>query len=497
MRKTRFWFCLAVLASATFNLAAAAQGNWAQFRGANGAGIAPDDKAGPVELGPEKNLAWKTPVSEGHSSPCIWGERIFLTGHDRERKKLETICLDRSSGRILWRKDAPAEKIEKFHGTGSAASSTPVSDGKGVYCYFGSCGLIAYDFDGKVLWERRLPMAKTFRDFGTGTSPILFGDKIILDMHLDGDSHLLAVQTKDGKTAWTAPKPQFNGGWASPVVWKEGEEEMIGMLNASRFTAYDLKTGTERWWINGLPNQICATPVVSDGMLFLNGTGMLGNKENLQKLPSFDEMIAKYDANKDGEIGNEEIPAKMLIAERGASDGAGDMTVRQAFGMVGGGKKTFDRAAWEEGLKALSGFLDSDLMKTSALAVRTGGKQDVTGTHVIWTELKGVPEVPSPLLYRNRAYYIKNGGLLTCRDAKTGKAFFEERVGVPAGYYASPVAGGGKIYLASDRGTVTVLDAGDKLEVASRNEFGEKIMATPALLDGKLYVRSAKHLYAF
>ena len=488
---------MAMLASVTLNFAAPLEGNWQQFRGASGKGIAPDDKAGPVEFGPEKNLAWKTPVSEGHSSPCIWGERIFLTGHDRETKKLETICVDRSTGKVLWRKDAPAEKIEKVHATGSAASSTPVSNGKAVYCYFGSCGLIAYDFDGKVLWEKKLPMAKTFRDFGTGTSPILAGERIILDVHLDGESHLLAVQTTDGKTAWTALKPQFNGGWASPVVWSEGSDVMIGMLNASRFTAYDLKTGAERWWINGLPNQICATPVVSDGVVFMNGTGMLGNKENIQKVPSFDEMIAKHDANKDGQIAMDEIPAKMLIAERGASDGAGDMTLRQAFGMVGGGKKTLDRAAWEEGVNGLSGFLDSDLMKTSAVAVRVGGKQDVTATHVIWTELKGVPEVPSPLVYRHRAYYIKNGGLLTCRDAKTGKALFEERVGTPAGYYASPVAGGGKIYLASDRGTVTVLEAGDALQVQSRNDFGEKIMATPALLDGKLYVRSTKHLYAF
>jgi outer membrane protein assembly factor BamB len=497
MKKPISSMLLALLAFMPVDVPAGQQANWAQFHGPDGAGVAPDDKAGPVEFGPEKNLAWKTALPEGHSSPCISGDRIFLTGYDRERKKLETVCVDRSTGKILWRKDAPAEKIEKFHATGNPASSTPVSDGKAVYCYFGSCGLMAYDFNGAVLWEKSLPPAKTFRNFGTGTSPLLAGDKIILDMHLDADSHLLAVQTADGKTAWSARKPNFNGGWASPVLWREGDEEMVGMLNAGRFAAHDLKTGAERWYVSGLPNQVCATPVVADGVLFMNGTGVLGNKENLQRPPLFDEMIAKYDANKNGQIEMDEIPAKMLIAERGASDGAGDMTVRQAIGMVAGGKKAFDRTAWEEGLKGLTGLLESDLMKTSALAVRTGGKQDVTATHVIWTELKGVPEVPSPLLYRHRAYYIKNGGLLTCRDARTGKALFEERVEAPGGYYASPIAGGGKIYLASDRGTVTVLEAGDKLQVLSRNDLGEKVMATPALVEGKLYVRSTKHLYAF
>lgn len=474
------------------------EGNWPQFRGPNGAGVAPDDKAGPVEFGPEKNVGWKVEVPEGHSSPCVWGDRIFLTAHDGERKKLETICLDRGTGKILWRKDAPAEKIEKCHATGSAASSTPVSDGKGVYVYFGSFGLVAYGFNGGVLWERPLRMAKTFRGFGTGTSPVLAGDKIVLDMHLDGESHLLAVRTSDGQTAWTAPKPQFNGGWASPVVWEESGEQVVGMLNAGRFTVHDLKTGAERWWISGLPNQVCATPVVSEGTVFLNGTGMLGNKENIIRPPPFDEMIAKYDANKDGRISSEELPEKMLLANRGASDGAGDMTLRQGMGMGGLGKgASVDRAGWDQAVQALSGFLDSDMMKTSAVAVKTGGKQDSTATHVIWTEPKGVPEVPSPLVYRNRAYYIKNGGILTCRDAKTGKALYEERVEAPGGYYASPVAGGGKIYLASDRGTVTVVEAGDKFQVLGRNDFGEKIMATPALLDGKLYVRGAKYLYAF
>src|SRR5262249_42132729 len=164
----------------------------------------------------------------GHSSPCVWDDRIFLTAFVRENKKLETICVDRKSGKILWRHEAPADKIEKVHQISTPASSTPVTDGKAVYVYFGSYGLLAYDFGGAVVWQKPLPMAKILMDFGTGTSPILAGDRLILDVHVEQDSHLLAVRCKDGETLWKSPKPLFNGGWSTPIVWREGDDEVIG-----------------------------------------------------------------------------------------------------------------------------------------------------------------------------------------------------------------------------------------------------------------------------
>jgi outer membrane protein assembly factor BamB len=475
---------------------AQAGSRWPQFRGPNGQGVAESEKP-PVSFGPTTNLLWKTALPSGHSSPSIWEERIFVTAFDKETKKLETICLDRKTGKVLWRRSAPAERIEKVHEIGSPANSTPVTDGKNVYVYFGSYGLIAYDFEGAVVWQKPLPMAKIMMDFGTGTSPILTGDRLILDMHLDQESHLLAIRCKDGETLWKAPKPLFNGGWSTPIVWREGDGDVVGILNAGRFTAHDLKSGAERWWIAGLPNQICATPAVSDGLLFLTGTGVLGERENISLPPSFDEVLAKYDANKDGKISTAELPESLLFADRKGS-GAGNMPLRQAL-LFGSEEKvkTFDRAEWEKMSEQTAQFVQGDFMKTSALAVRIGGKQDVTATHVAWTEAKGVPEVPSPLLYRNRLYYVKNGGVLTCRDAKSGKTLFEERLDAPGGYYASPVVADGKIYTASDRGVVTVLQAADKFHVLARNDLKESIMATPAIVDNKLYVRTSKQLYAF
>ena len=127
--------------------------SWPQFRGPNGRGVAEGEKP-PVHFGLTTNLLWKTALPSGHSSPCIWGERIFVTGFERETKRLETICLDRKSGKILWRRDAPVEKIEKVHHISTPASSTPTTDGKAVYVHFGSYGLLAYDFAGAVLWDR-------------------------------------------------------------------------------------------------------------------------------------------------------------------------------------------------------------------------------------------------------------------------------------------------------------------------------------------------------
>src|SRR5947209_8213152 len=136
---------------------------WPQFRGPNATGIAADAKPLPVEFGPDKNLKWKTPIPPGHSSPCVWGDCIFVTAFDKEANKLETIGLDRRDGRILWRKAAPAEKVEKVHATGSPAVATPATDGERVYVYFGSCGLFCYDFDGKEIWTKPLPTAQTYQ----------------------------------------------------------------------------------------------------------------------------------------------------------------------------------------------------------------------------------------------------------------------------------------------------------------------------------------------
>ncbi len=137
------------------------------------------------------------------------------------------------------------------------------------------------------------------------------------------------------------------------------------------------------------------------------------------------------------------------------------------------------------------------LNQSVALCVRAGGNQEVTGSQILWRETKGVPEVPSPLAWQGRLYLIRSGGLLVCRELDTGKLIYENRIDSPGGYFASPVVAGGRIYLSSDSGTVTVVKAGDAFEVLARNELGEPVIASPAITEGTLYVRSASKLWAF
>jgi outer membrane protein assembly factor BamB len=205
---------------------AAAQPHWPQFRGPNAAGVAPDGVALPTKFGPAEHVVWKAPLPPGHSSPCIWGDRIFLTGFDKDAKKLETLCLDRTAGKVLWRRPAPAEKIEKVHQISSPAVATPTADGERVYVYFGSFGLLCYDFAGQELWQVPLPVPQT--RFGTGTSPVVAGERVLLHVEHLPKPYLLAVDRRTGKTAWKAERPPGMDGYATPVLWAHnGAEEVV------------------------------------------------------------------------------------------------------------------------------------------------------------------------------------------------------------------------------------------------------------------------------
>ena len=491
--------CALFLGVQTFIAAENNAVDWCQFRGPNGSGVAADDKAALSEFNREKNLLWQIKLPPGHSSPCVFGNKIFLTAFAKDKKELQTICVDRGSGKITWRQGIAVEKIETVHKVSNPATATPVCDGKAVYVYQPSFGLVSYSLDGTELWKKALPMPTLNAgggSYGSGTSPIVVDDTVIVDMHLQPNSHVLAVRCKDGEVVWKAAEPKFNYGYSTPVSWAEDAQTVIGVLNGGRFTAFNLKDGSERWWVNGLPMQTVATPVVADGMVFLNGTGFLGASENVMTPPSFDDVLAKYDTNKDNLIAVEELPGSFLYADRQTTSGTGSMSVQMFLRFFLGKPKTatMDRADWEKQRKEMKEFAASDSMKTAVCGIMLGGKGEKKPA---WAESKGVPEVPSPLLYRKRLYLVKSGGVVTCREPATGKLLFEERLDSPGGYFSSPVASGGKIYVAADTGKVTVFEATDTLKVVARNDLGEPIFATPAIVDGKLYIRTAGHLYAF
>ncbi len=450
-----------------------AENSWPQFRGPNASGIA-ERQTPPVQFGPRTNEVYRVEIPSGASSPCIWENRIFLTGF--EGGHLETLCLDRRDGKLLWKKSASADKIEAFHPTeGSPAASTPATDGERVYVYFGSCGLLAYDFEGQELWRVAMPPAQHVGDFGTGASPIVSHGLVVLNRDMLFGSHLLALDARTGKTVWRQERTEFFSSFSTPLIWGHDGTEEIVVAGSLRLQAYDLKTGAEKWLAGRLPVAVCTTPVLGDGLLFFAGWSP-GPKE--VPLPSFPDLVEKLDKNKDGAIQQDEAASHPMLA-----------SLFTFLDVNRDGMLT--REEWEARQKTLGQG------ENSLIAIRPG-KGVLTESNVVWKQTRGLPYVPSPLYYQGLVYLVKDGGMVSCYNAKTGQPHYEqERLGAVASYYASPVAANGRIYIASLDGKVTVLLAGEKAEVIARNELGERCAATPAIVDHTLYYRTAKHLWAF
>jgi outer membrane protein assembly factor BamB len=403
---------------------------WPQFRGPNSTGLGGGRP--PVHFGPDRGVLWKTAVGSGLSSPTVWQDRVFLTEVDPAARQFATLCIDRRNGKILWRRTVTAETIEKVHAISSPAASTPATDGERVYVYFGSYGLICYGLDGKLKWERRLPMPDN--PYGAVSSPIVAGRSVVLN-HQGKDSYLLAVNPRDGRTQWKTDRSMFQYGWSTPVHWRHDGIDEIAVLGGDfkpnqRLMAYNLSNGTERWWVAGLPACGKSTPVIGDGLLFLAAPDIILEPAAEQRNP---ERAAQIYANNAARL----------------------------------------------------------------MAIRPGVSGELDAANIAWSERKGVPGVPSPLFYQGRLYTVQNGGIVYCRTAKTGELVYSGRLGPLGYYYSSPVAADNRIYIASADGVVVVLDAGDKLNVLSTNNLGGAILATPALVDENIYVRTDSHLYAF
>jgi outer membrane protein assembly factor BamB len=468
----RFLLGLLVTSSAV-----AAEPEWNRFRGPNGTGIA-DVQKPPIEFGPDKNVKFKVPVPSGFSSPVISGEQLYLTGF--ENNKLLTLAYSTATGKELWRMEAPAAKIEAYHKTeGSPAASSVATDGKIVVSYFGSCGVFCYDTAGKFLWKYELPMAVTAADFGTGVSPILVDGMVILQRDETKEPKILGIDATTGSKVWET-KRLSPSSYGTPVVWENDGQKQIVCVGYGKMVAYELKKGEEVWSIAGMPSACCTTPLVTDSHLVFAGWSPGDAEDKEFKMPSFDDLL-KADTDKDGKLSKKESETSFLngFFDNNDTDKDGFLT----------------REEWD----ALQKYMSAS--KNSAFAVKPGGKGDITKTHVVWKQTKGLPYVPTGVAYKGQLFLVKDGGLVTAYDLKTGKAAYEAERGAAQGrYYASPVAANGHIYTTTlDDGTFTVFKAGEASpEVVAKNpKLGERVAATPAIAHDTLYVRSAKFLWAF
>jgi outer membrane protein assembly factor BamB len=495
------WSGTGVKDSTLLNLAAHSRQeevHWNRFRGPNGQGQAEAAHI-PVRFGPEMNAWWKTAVPPGHSSPVLWDSRIFLTAcAPANPKELITLALERETGKILWRRPVQTETPGRFHQLNNAASSTPAVDDQHVYVYFGTYGLLCYDHAGNEVWQRKIPTAPN--KYGVATSPILYQDKVILVLDGGGGSaRLLAVQRDTGATVWEQPRPLFQAGWSTPMIFRHGEVDELVVLGSKRLTAYDPATGAELWWAGGFPEETIGIPVTGAGLLFASAAALGGRGDDaLDAAASWKTTINEFDRNHDNQIQRDEMTEDFTVVLRPelprGNPGYGfpvqdmDMLLRD-FDLDKNG--VISEKEWMDTMAAFAAFTHPTLV-----AIRPGATGDARPSHVAWEIQHGIPETPSLLYCQGKLYLLRDGGLLTCLDAATGKELFRERIGAPGQYTASPIVAGDKLVVASVPGIVTVIQVGDQLKVLARNDFREQIFATPAVAEDRLYLRTVGHLYA-
>jgi len=421
--------------------AAGEASNWPQWRGPNGLGIS-TEKNLPTEWSETQNIQWKTPIpGRGHSSPIIWGQKIFLTtalegplvpgakavGHIRAGQvfihpdsigadrnyTLKVLCLDRDTGKILWERVVYEGIVyDARHRKGSYASSTPVTDGRYVWAFFETEGLYCYDFDGQLVWKTSLgKIAKM--GLGPGVSPVLYEHLVILqcDQEDGGESagsFMAAVDKNTGKEVWRVHRTHRKT-WATPLLVRAAQRTEIVASGSESVISYDPATGKEWWRCDGVKGHAIPSAVAGQGLVFVS---------------------AGY-------------PAKR------------------------------------------------------AIAIRLGASGNLTDTpQIAWKYDKGTAYVASPILYGNYLYLMNDKGILTCVEAKTGEIKYEGgRVPVPASFTASLVAFDEKILLSSEDGDTFVIKAGPTHAVLRTNSLGEPIYASPAMADGKLFIRGEKNLY--
>ncbi|MCC6586153.1 MAG: PQQ-binding-like beta-propeller repeat protein [Bryobacterales bacterium] len=490
--------CLWLLVSVA--LAADKQAAWPQFRGPGGSGVGEPSASFPTEFGPTKALRWKTDLPVGHGSPCVWGDLVVVTVADAAKKTLEVIAVDRRDGKVRWRHSRTAPELEKVHMTSSAATSTPATDGDRVYVYFGSLGLMALDFDGKPAWEYPMEVSKS--PFGSGASPVIAGDFVVVTRDYPPKPVMVAVNRKDGKPAWTVDLETRAGGGgggprtshATPLVW----HSQIVLHRPGGVSAHRIADGQRVWWVQS-PSGGTASVTGGTDAVFVPAYNAVADPGAMVELTPFATAISKYDRDGNGKLGKDEAPeGDLFIRKRpGVPDNVpgAHFTVKMFFGMFDQNRDGFIDAGEYQTLSERVTKLP--LAKPGVLAVRPEGEGDLTATAIAWREERNVPEVPMALAYAGRVYTVVSGGILSAMDEKSGKLLFRGRVNAPGAYYASPVTAGGRIVVASAEGVVTVLGGGDTLEVLANNDLGEPVYGTPAPVGSALYVRSKNHLWAF
>jgi len=447
---------------------------WNMFRGPNGSGT---EECGslPSSFGPENSLIWKVDMPKGYSSPVLSNNCIFLTGE--EDQELYTYCLDRKTGEMLWKARAPRPRKEKLDNRNHPASPSAVTDGESVFVFFPDFGLLAYDMKGNEIWQH--PLGPFNNVYGMGNSPVLAGNVLVLVVDQNTDSYIIALDKSSGEVAWKRDRPEAKSGHSTPILYQPENGELQVLVPGSfRLTSYLAASGQELWWVNGLSFEMKSTPVIWNDLLFINGyASPMNQPENVVILPEFAKALGDFDSNGSANLSRDELPREPAY---------------QMFDFVDlNGDGVLDKEEWR--------FFKSAMASVNGmLAIRLDGKGDMTEENTVWTYHERIPQLPSPLVYKDVLYMIDDRGFIATFKPGTGEVIEKGRLhGAGNSFYSSPVGSDDKVYFTGRDGKITVLQSGGSIDPVAQSDLGEMCFATPAISDGRIYLRTDQALYCF
>jgi outer membrane protein assembly factor BamB len=393
--------------------------NWPAWRGPHGNGRA-EEKEAPVEWSRKVHVLWKTALpADGNSTPIVWGERIFVTQPlDKKGRQRAMVCFERKHGKKLWQKVVTYNEEEPTHATNPYASASPATDGERVVASFGSAGLYCYSLEGQELWHYDVGPLRHI--WGSASSPVFYGDLVILWCGPGKRQFLVAVDKKTGQKVWEHQEPggksglgkdkEWVGSWATPLIVKVNDHDELILSVPHKVKGFDPKTGRELWSCDGLGPLVYTSPVCS----------------------------------KDGIV------------------------------------------------VALSGFYGP------ALAVRAGGRGDVTPMQRLWLwhhTKKNPQRIGSPVIIGDHFYILSGEGIAQCFEVKTGKELWGgQRLGESEAW-GSMVHIGDRLYVANNAGDCFVLAASPKFQLLATNRLGETVRGSIIVSNGELFIRSYQHLW--
>ena len=432
---------LTVLLLAFTSITSPGPADWPQFRGPDASGLGIGSAPTRWNGATGEGIAWKAPIPGlGHSSPVVWGDRIFLTSalaesgsphlkvglygdiqpvENEGAQRFNVYCLDRRSGKILWQATAAAGVAKvKRHPKSTHANPSPATDGKHLAVLFGSEGLYVYDLNGKLLWKKDLGVLDSgffqvpAAQWGFASSPVIRNGRLLVQADVQKNSFLAAFEVATGREIWRTARSDVPT-WSTPAVVPASSGGLQVVVNGFRHIGgYDFNTGGELWRLRGGGDIPVPTPVHS-----------------------------------------------------------GDLVViTNAHG----------------GLRPI-------------YAIKTGARGDITGNRefIAWSEDRAGNYMQTPLLHDGLAYFCADNGVLSVYELASGRRLYQQRLGAgAAGFSSSPVAAAGRLYVTCEEGRTYVLALGPGYKLLAENELGETVMATPAISAGMLFLRGRSHLYA-